>query len=86
MKPQVKSSGASVVSTPRKGYKWPLSLKFAAPRLGCSPQHLGRVLEGLCPDHHNLAGKYRALCQKHAKNATNQRPNRARLRVIAAAA
>jgi hypothetical protein len=92
MKPVVKSSPVAIPSAVRKGYRWKVSLKVAAVRLGAligktiTPQHLGRVLDGRSPDYHDLVRLYDELVAKHAANATNKRPGRARLRPLAAVA
>lgn len=80
MKPPVNPSAAGA---PRRGYKFPLSLTFAARHLGMSAAQLWRVLNGRAADHHGTKAAYNQLCAAHAANATSTRPRRARL--IAAA-
>ena len=68
---------------PRRGNRWPLSLDYAARKLGVTAQHLGCVLRDLRPSY-GLKEQYNALAAQCAANATNNRPSRRRVRVATA--
>lgn len=70
---------------PRRGNRWPLSLDYAARKLGCNTQHLGCVLRDRRPGY-GLKEQYYALAEKCAANATAERPSRRRVRVAATTA
>ena len=68
---------------PRKGNKWPLSLAYAARKLGVTAQHIGQVLRGNRTSY-GVREAYNALAAQCAANATNRRRSRRAVNASAA--
>lgn len=71
------ASATKTKSAPRKGSRWPLALTYAAVHLGCTPQHLSRVLNGQVPSYGVREG-YDLLVKSHGTTATSARGPRPR--------